>query len=239
MWIKICANTNLADAQLAADLGADALGFVFAPSKRQVTVEQVAAITPHLPSSVATIAVVETRSAPEIAALVRATGLTGVQLHGGLDLPLVRALRAELGPSVAIFQTLHWVVDTVDTEDGNGVNNTNADSAALVAAQLREVAAEPAIAAVLLDAKVGNAGGGTGRSFDWNAARETLVTASEAAGKPIHLIVAGGLRPENVTEAMRALRPWGVDVASGVEAAPGRKDPLKLKRFLENARTPS
>ncbi|HEX4651042.1 MAG TPA: phosphoribosylanthranilate isomerase [Granulicella sp.] len=239
MWIKICANTNLADAQLAADLGADALGFVFAPSKRQVTVEQVAAITPHLPSSVATIAVVETRSAPEIAALVRATGLTGVQLHGGLDLPLVRALRAELGPSVAIFQTLHWVVDTVDTEDGNGVNNTNADSAALVAAQLREVAAEPAIAAVLLDAKVGNAGGGTGRSFDWNAARETLAAASEAAGKPIHLIVAGGLRPENVTEAMRALRPWGVDVASGVEAAPGRKDPLKLKRFLENARTPS
>jgi phosphoribosylanthranilate isomerase len=239
MWIKICANTNLADAQLAADLGADALGFVFAPSKRQVTVEQVAAITPHLPSSVATIAVVETRSAPEIAALVRATGLTGVQLHGGLDLPLVRALRAELGPSVSIFQTLHWVVDTVDTEDGNGVNNTNADSAALVAAQLREVAAEPAIAAVLLDAKVGNAGGGTGRSFDWNAARETVAAASQAAGKPIHLIVAGGLRPENVTEAMRALRPWGVDVASGVEAAPGRKDPLKLKRFLENARTPS
>ncbi|HEY1766536.1 MAG TPA: phosphoribosylanthranilate isomerase [Terracidiphilus sp.] len=239
MWIKICANTNLADAQLAADLGADALGFVFAPSKRQVTVEQVAAITPHLPSSVATIAVVETRSAPEIAALVRATGLTGVQLHAGLDLPLVRALRAELGPSVSIFQTLHWVVDTVDTEDGNGVNNTNADSAALVAAQLREVAAEPAIAAVLLDAKVGNAGGGTGRSFDWNAARETVAAASQAAGKPIHLIVAGGLRPENVTEAMRALRPWGVDVASGVEAAPGRKDSLKLKRFLENARTPS
>jgi phosphoribosylanthranilate isomerase len=227
MWIKICGNTNLADAQLAASLGADALGFVFAPSKRQVTVEQVAAITPHLPSSIATIAVVQTRDAQEIVEIIRATGLTGVQLHGGLDLPLVRALRAELGPGIAIIQTLHWEIDG------------NADSAALVAAQLQQVAAEPAIAAVLLDAKVGNAGGGTGRTFDWNAARQALAAATEPAGKPISLIVAGGLRAENVTEAIHALRPWGVDVASGVEAAPGRKDPSKLKQFLENARTQS
>lgn len=227
MWIKICANTNLADAQLAAELGADALGFVFAPSKRQVTVEQVAAITPHLQSAIETIAVVQTRNAQEIVAIVRSSGLTGVQLHGGLDLPLVRTLHAECAPGFLIIQTLHWVVDE------------NAESGALVAAQLREIAAEPAIARVLLDAKVGNAGGGTGRSFDWNAARETVAAASEAAGKPIDLIVAGGLRPENVTEAIQALRPWGVDVASGVEASPGRKDPLKLKRLLENARRES
>jgi phosphoribosylanthranilate isomerase len=227
MWIKICANTNLADAQLAAELGADALGFVFAPSKRQVTREQVAAIAPHLPSSVETIAVVQTRDARAILDLVRGAGLTGVQLHGGLDLPLVRTLRAALGASASITQTLHW---TVDGDDDNH------NSAALVAAQLREIAAEPAIARVLLDAKVGNAGGGTGRSFDWNAAREVLTAASQAAGKPIDLIVAGGLRPENVAEAIHALRPWGVDVASGVEASPGRKDPVKLKRFLEDAR---
>jgi phosphoribosylanthranilate isomerase len=224
MWIKICANTNLADAQLAAELGADALGFVFAPSKRQVTVEQVAAITPHLPRSIETVAVVQTRDPHEIVETLRRTGITGVQLHGGLDLPLVRALRAALGPSISIIQTLHWVVDE------------NAESAALVAAQLREITAEPAIARVLLDAKVGTAGGGTGRSFDWNAARETLTAASEAAGKPIDLIVAGGLRSENVAEAIHALRPWGVDVASGVEASPGRKDPVKLKRFLEKGR---
>jgi phosphoribosylanthranilate isomerase len=224
MWIKICANTNLADAQLAAELGADALGFVFALSARQVTVEQVAAIAPHLPTSIETVAVVQTHDAHEIVAIVRSTGLTGVQLHGGLDLPLVRALRAALGRNISIIQTLHWAVDE------------NTESAALVAAQLREIAAEPAIARVLLDAKVGNAGGGTGRSFDWNAAREALTAASEAAGKPIDLIVAGGLRPENVAEAIHALRPWGVDVASGVEASPGRKDPLKLKRFFEKAR---
>jgi phosphoribosylanthranilate isomerase len=236
MWIKICANTNLADAQLAAALGADALGFVFAPSSRQVTVEQVAAITPHLPSSIETIAVVQTRDAHAIVDTVRATGVTGVQLHGGLDLSLVRALRHTLGASVSITQTLHWVID----EDDEGDENlANVESAALVAAQLQQIAAEPAIARVLLDAKVGNAGGGTGRSFDWNAARQALTAASEAAGKPIDLIVAGGLRPENVAEAIHALRPWGVDVASGVEAAPGRKDPVRLKRFLECARTQS
>ena len=115
----------------------------------------------------------------------------------------------------------------------------NTDTAALVAAQLQQVAAEPSIAAVLLDAKVGNAGGGTGRSFDWNAASKVIADASQAAGKPIDLIVAGGLRAENVAEAIHALRPWGVDVASGVEATPGCKDPSKLKQFLENARTQS
>src|ERR1700722_18734985 len=222
MWIKICANTNLADAQLAAALGADALGFVFAPSKRQVTVEQVVAITPHLPSSIETIAVVQSRDAREIVDIVRATGVSGVQLHGGLDLPLVRALRSSLGASISITQTLHWAI----AKGGEGDENANA---ALVTAQLQQIAAEPAIARVLLDAKVCNAGGGTGRSFDWNAARQALSAASEAAGKSIDLIVAGGLRPGNVTEAIRALRPWGVDVASGVEAAPGRKDPMRLK----------
>jgi phosphoribosylanthranilate isomerase len=174
--------------------------------------------------------VVQTRDARAIIDLVRGTGLTGVQLHGGLDLPLVRTLRAALGASVSITQTLHWIVDR-DVE--------STDNAGLVAAQLRAIAAEPAIARVLLDAKVGNAVGGTGRSFDWNAARETLLAASQAAGEAIDLIVAGGLRPENVAEAIRALRPWGVDVASGVEVSPGRKDPVKLKLFLENAREQS
>jgi phosphoribosylanthranilate isomerase len=225
MWIKICANTNLADAQLAAELGADALGFVFAPSKRQVSIEQVAAITPHLPASVETVAVVQSQDVEEIVDLVRRTGVTGVQLHGGLNLPLVGALHASFAGRVSLIQALHWTIDD------------DADCAAVLAAELHEIAAEPAIGRVLIDAKVGNAGGGTGRSFDWKAARIVL-TASEshAANKKIELIVAGGLHPENVAEAIQSLDPWGVDVASGVEAAPGRKDPLKLKHFLEMAR---
>jgi len=111
MWIKICANTNLADAQLAASLGADALGFVFAPSARQVTVEQVAAITPHLPQAIETFAVVQSHDLDAIVEIVRKTGVTGVQLHGGLDLELARSLYVAFEGRVRLIQTLHWRVE--------------------------------------------------------------------------------------------------------------------------------
>ncbi len=218
MWVKICANTSLEDAKLAAELGADAVGFVFAPSKRQVSTEQVARILPRLPKALEKIGVFATRNAAEIAAIVRATGLTGVQLHGGFDLVLARQVRADLEAEVTIIQTLHWVVDD---------QTNNADEIGL---QLRAVADEPAIDRVLIDSKTRNASGGSGVSFDWSAARDVL------AGSESRLIVAGGLRPETVSEAIADLAPWGVDVASGVEAEPGRKDFEKLRRFLENAR---
>jgi phosphoribosylanthranilate isomerase len=214
MWIKICANTNLEDALLAAELGANAVGFVFAPSKRQVTAAQVAAITPHLPSTLEKIGVFMTRDEQEIVETFRLTGLTGVQLHGGLDLDLARDLRKELGDAVTIIQTIHWTVDG------------EANNAEEVRKQLRKIAQEPAIDSVLIDSKNAKGAGGTGVSFDWAAAREAL---ADYSGK---LIVAGGLRPENIAAAIAALNPWGVDVASGVEAAPGQKDREKLLRFI-------
>jgi phosphoribosylanthranilate isomerase len=86
---------------------------------------------------------------------------------------------------------------------------------------------------VLIDSKVGTlATGGTGISFDWDAARTTL---AEAAPE-LKLVVAGGLRSENVAEAIQRLNPWGVDVASGVESVPGRKSPEKLAAFIKKAR---
>ena len=217
MWVKICANTNLEDAKLAAELGADAVGFVFAPSKRQVTVEQVAAIVPLLPRLLEKIGVFGARDAGGIAAVIRTTRLTGVQLHGGFDLELARKLRAELGDEVTIIQTLHWIAD-------GGAGNAEE-----IGAQLRAVAGEPAIDRVLVDSKTRSASGGSGVSFDWSAARDVL------AGSESRLIVAGGLRPENVAEAIAELAPWGVDVASGVEAEQGKKDTQKLRRFLQNA----
>jgi phosphoribosylanthranilate isomerase len=222
MWIKICANTNLADAQLATSLGADALGFVFAPSARQVTVEQVGAITPHLPNAVETFAVVQSRDLDEIVEIVRKTGLTGVQLHGGLDLALARRLHAALEGRVRLIQTLHWQVED------------DAASATALADALHALEDEPAITHVLIDAKVGKASGGTGRGFNWNAARTVLQSA--CVTHKMNVILAGGLHAENVPEAIRTLAPWGVDVASGVEAAPGRKDPGKLERFIAAAR---
>lgn len=220
MWIKICANTSLADTQLAAELGADAVGFVFAPSTRRVTAEQVALITPNLPAKIERVGVFHSLDAEEIAATVRTAGLTAVQLHGGVDPTLTRSLHKIFNGEIKIIQTIHWRVDA----DGA--------SAQTVALHLSEIAREGIVDRVLIDSKVGKATGGTGVTFDWDQARAVL---AKSTGN-LKLIVAGGLRPENVAEAIQRLNPWGVDVASGVESEPGRKSPEKLAAFIKNAR---
>jgi phosphoribosylanthranilate isomerase len=222
MWIKICANTNLDDAQLAAELGADAVGFVFAPSPRQVTAAEVARITPHLPEGLECVGVFPALEAQQIADIAQECGLTTVQLQGGLNLELVRQLDEIFNGQVKLIQTIHWQVDD------------EAASAGVIAEQLQQVAAQDLVGRVLIDAKVGPALGGTGVSFDWDAARATLAEASAR----LKLIVAGGLREDNVADAIRRLNPWGVDVASGVEQSPGRKSREKLAAFLRAARNP-
>jgi phosphoribosylanthranilate isomerase len=222
MWIKICANTNLDDAQLAAELGADAVGFVFAPSPRQVTAAEVARITPHLPEGLECVGVFPALEAQQIVAIAQECGLNTVQLQGGVNLELVRQLDEIFNGQVKLIQTVHWQVDA------------DAASAAVVAQQLRQIDADGLVGSVLIDTKVGADLGGTGVSFDWDAARVTFAEA----GTRLKLIVAGGLRPENVAGAIRKLNPWGVDVASGVEQSPGRKSPEKLAAFIHSARNP-
>jgi phosphoribosylanthranilate isomerase len=226
MWIKICANTNLDDALLAAELGADALGFVFATSTRNVTAERVAAITSQLPATVEKIGVFSTQDSVEIAAAIRTAGLTGAQLHSGYNPDLVAALIGEF-PGLRVIQTIHWNVASSESR----AEATMSVSDVPEMAALNQLKANQQIAAVLVDSRTATASGGTGVAFDWNAAQQNL-----AALTPKPLIVAGGLTPENVQQAIAALRPWGVDVASGVEAGPGRKDPARLKSFLTNAR---
>jgi len=220
MWIKICANTNLDDAKLAAELGADAVGFVFAPSPRHVEAAQVAQITPHLPSSVERVGVFPALEAEEIALAAQQAGLDAVQLHGGVSLALVRRLHKIFNGSVKLIQTVHW---QVDADEG---------SSDLVTRQLSEIAADGLVDRVLIDSKIGATTGGTGIPFNWDAARTTL---AEAAPN-LKLIVAGGLHQHNVAEAIRGLKPWGVDVASGVEQTPGHKSPEKLAAFIRTAR---
>jgi phosphoribosylanthranilate isomerase len=220
MWIKICGNTNLDDAQLAAELGADAVGFVFAPSPRQVTAADVAHITPHLREGLECVGVFPALAAQQIAGIAQECGLTAVQLHGGVNLELLRQLDEIFNGQVKLIQTVHWQVDA-DTAN-----------AAVVAEQLRQIDADGLAARVLIDTKVGSDLGGTGVSFDWDAARATLAEA----GAGLKLIVAGGLRADNVADAIRRLNPWGVDVASGVEQSPGRKSPEKLAAFIRAAR---
>ena len=219
MWVKICANTCVEDALKAAELGADAVGFVFAPSKRRVTAEQVGLITRELPRTVERVGVFGAVSVEEIALAVEEAGLDAVQMHGGLDLNFADKLARRLGPSISIIETMHWSVEQ------------DAASSAKVFMQMAEVASHPAKYRVLVDAKVGSESGGTGKTFNWNKARSVLTSQPE-----LRVIVAGGLNPENVADAIKVLRPWGVDVASGVEREPGRKDFDKLKRFIENAR---
>ena len=117
MWVKICANTNLEDAQLAAELGADAVGFVFAPSSRRVTAAQVAAITKELPDNVERIGVFSGFTADEVAEAVRTAGLTGVQMHDRMDLDLIRALTESFEGRLQLIQTVHWVIDGTEEDE--------------------------------------------------------------------------------------------------------------------------
>ncbi len=222
MWVKICATTSLADALLAAELGADAVGFVFAPSPRQVTIAQVAAITARLPDRVERVGVfagLTESNIERVAIEAQAAGLSSVQLHGAVPLELASMLKDRLGDKFDVIQTAHWRL------------GADVASEAEVRAQMEELAAELRSFRLLVDAKVGTLSGGLGVPFDWAYARNAI---RSVAG--VRVIVAGGLTPENVNEALTQLRPYGVDVASGVEEKPGIKDAKKLAAFIRAAR---
>ncbi|HUX27679.1 MAG TPA: phosphoribosylanthranilate isomerase [Terracidiphilus sp.] len=214
LWIKICGNTSLEDARVAAEAGADAVGFVFAPGPRRVKVEQVAAIVPRLPAEIGKIGVFVDASLEEIEAAVRTIGLTGVQLHFNAAPELPARLRERFGSELRILRVIHFGTESVGEAEAI-MRDSNID-------------------AVLVDSRTATAVGGTGTTFDWLAASKTLFQNAHTHER--RLVVAGGLTPENVAEAIATLRPWGVDVVSGVEAAPGRKDVAKVRAFVANAK---
>jgi phosphoribosylanthranilate isomerase len=209
MWVKICANTSVEDAIVAAEAGADAVGFVFAESVRRVTPAQVRVITPQLPAKVEKIGVFVDTGFEDLAAAIEECGLTGVQLHSAREAGVTAKLRERFG-SLRILRVIHFQ---------NGLEH-----------ELREAQADEAVDAVLVDSRTATLRGGTGVRFDWQAARGSF------AGSRLRMVVAGGLNAENVGEAIATLHPWGVDVVSGVEAAPGKKDAAKVRAFIENAR---
>ena len=219
MFIKICGTTTLEDARLAAQAGANAIGFIFAPSPRRVTPEQVASITAHLPRSLEKYGVFVDAPFDEIVQTVKAAGLTGVQLHSNSDPTLPIRLREHFAasparPRLGILQVLHFTTP------------------AELEAELQPLRRDHAIDAVLVDSRTATAIGGTGIPFDWPAAAAIFrMTAPH-----LRLFAAGGLSPENVVEAIHTLHPWGVDVVTGVEASPGRKDPARLRAFVAAAR---
>ena len=196
--IKICGITNLEDALLAADLGADALGFIFyPPSPRSVAPDAARAIIAQLPPFVTTVGVFVDEDAATVKDLAARVGLDWLQLHGRETPEYCRALGRR-------------VIKGFRIEDEKSL----ADLAAY----------RGAIQALLLDTYKKGHVGGTGETFNWDLARQ--------ANKYGPIILAGGLTPENVARAIAAAQPQAVDVASGVEAGPGKKDPAKLRAFF-------
>lgn len=212
LWIKICGTTSLADAELAVDAGADAVGFVFAPSPRRVTPEQVAAIIPKLPQVVEKIGVFADAAFEEIASAVVNCGLTGVQLHFEAPTELTARLRDRFGRMLRIVRVVRFASESPSAAP-DLIEDTNAD-------------------AVLVDSRSKTGGGGTGVAYDWELAAKVIFRR----GAERKFIAAGGLNAANVAEAIARLRPWGVDVASGVESAPGRKDAASVRAFIAGAR---
>ena len=215
MWVKICANTNLEDALLAVDAGADAVGFVFAASPRRVNVAQVTSITKHLPNPVEKIGVFVDAGFEEIVHSAEEGGLSGVQLHAGNDALLAAKLREHFGSALRILRVIHYA-QNLETK-------------------LQTLLKDDVVDGVLIDSRTATAVGGTGMRFDWQAARSSFLDAASQ----LRLIAAGGLSPDNVAEAIRTLEPWGVDVASGVESMPGKKDPERVRAFVQAARIAS
>jgi len=215
MHVKICGITNPADAVAAAEAGADALGLVFAPSPRRVTLEQARAIRLVVPARVELTGVFVREPLALVHDAILTLGLGGVQFHGNpLDhwSEAERIRWAELLQARESLRVVHAMRarDTESLESSLDARMERADQ-------------------ILLDAFVPGLEGGTGKVFDWRL-------AEVVARRGLPLIVAGGLTPENVADAVAKTRPWGVDVSSGVEAAPGRKDHDAVRRFIRAAR---
>ena len=197
--IKICGITNLDDALLAVDLGADALGFIFYPkSSRYVKVQEAANICNALPPFVAKVGVFVDELEYEIEKARHECLINALQFHGDEPPGFCQKFAAKSIKAIRV----------------RGEESLRA-------------AEEYDVDALLLDTYTDESRGGTGRTFDWSLA----VRAKEFLSAPI--ILSGGLTTANVQEAVRKVRPYAVDVASGVEREPGKKDPEKLRRFIE------
>ncbi len=240
MFVKICGTTTLSDAQLAVELGADALGFIFAPSKRQVTAALVAAMAAELPKEILRVGVFTNPDSTEIVRTVEAAGLSAVQLHMPQSPALLEQLDHAFRGRVQLWQVVGVSAPAPKDNDSEEDKLEGDKLAAALHAALRE----PRLSVGLLDAVVGGLSGGLGCSFAWERVRPMLEAAQQAAESaatrlgyvPPKIVLAGGLDAANVAEAVHTLGPWGVDVVSGVESAPGRKDPLRLEAFLRAAR---
>ena len=229
--------TNLEDALTAVEAGADAVGFVFyEKSPRKISVEAAREIAEKLPEAVEKIGVFVNGGELDSMDVLLDAGLTGTQTYffpesGATGAGRAKGLGASLLPKRARFMMAISMKLLTDAEDKPAFQ--------FDLSRLRELPEGISIPDGLLNTFVLDSGdlqmpGGTGKTFDWQRGVPIAEALRQAGGK---LVVAGGLTSENVGEAMRILKPWGVDVASGVEARPGKKDPEKVRAFVKAVRT--
>jgi phosphoribosylanthranilate isomerase len=238
-WIKICGMTNIEDALVAVDAGADAVGFVFyEKSPRYISVETARAIIEKLPESVEKIGVFVGENDNPVDALMRA-GLTGTQLYfstegvaGSKASP--KAIGAHLLPARWRFM-LAIPMNLINAETIRQLGRRYVEVGNRATGNVQQIPLPPEfpVATIVLDSGSARQPGGTGKTFDW---KDSVSLSSEMQQNGVRLVVAGGLTPENVGEAIQVLKPWGVDVASGVEARPGKKDPDKVRAFVRAVR---
>ncbi len=200
MRVKICGITSSEDAQAAVESGADALGFVFAKSPRQVTRELARDIIAEIPPFVSPVGVFVDEKADTIKEICDSCGIHTVQLHGNESPLYVNDLKG------------YKIIKAFRIKD---------------AADLKSLANYKPHA-FLLDSYVKGIMGGTGMTFNWDIARQAHEYGT--------IILSGGLTPENVKASIQMVKPYAVDVSSGVESSPGKKDKLLVKRFIENAK---
>ena len=197
MFVKICGITSEEDGLLAVAMGADAVGFLFAPSPRRVSPSTAGEIARRLPPEILTVGVFRNEDPRTVVHIANRARLRAVQLHGHETPAETKRVREQVGTVIKAFRAGSKELE-----------------------QARSYGAD----IVLVDADQP----GSGRIFDW-------ALAERAAGS-LPVMVAGGLNPENVAEAITKTRPWGVDVSTGVESSPGRKDPRLVRDFIAAAR---
>ncbi len=214
MFVKICGIRDVDTARAVADCGPDAIGLNFYPkSTRWLDVRMAERICRSLPASVEPIGVFVNHTAEEIVDTTKNCRIATVQLHGD-ERPQIASQLIEAG--LEVIRALR-------------IDEQNASQLAELVAEYRDIP----LRAILIDARVEGAYGGSGRTAPW----ESIAAAWKCEWPP--LILAGGLTPENIREAISQARPWGVDTAGGVEGSPAIKDPVKVRSFIDNARTMS
>ena len=212
-WVKVCGMTNLEDALLAVDAGADAVGFVFyKKSPRYLSMEAARRIVQQLPTHVEKVGVFVNEGEDTLCECAERAGLSAIQMHGNREDPHVADLVKARHPELKVFAAISMAHHSPDTW---------------------AMTWRPDIVhAFLVDSGNGSNPGGTGKTFDWKTSGP-IVENIKVKGK---VVAAGGLTPENVIDALNTLKPWGVDVVSGVELSPGKKDAEKVRAFVRAVR---